>query len=101
MTYGKRATAKPGVKPEHHAIIYTGGKVPKEVEGEKKLHNKAIRVHPESSQHKLAPESRVNYAKMYTVEHNTKVCFIGKIHQESKSRFLATWKSNLEEDDDQ
>ncbi len=28
---------------------------------------------------KLAPESRVNYSKLVTVEHNVKVYFIGRI----------------------
>ena len=99
MTYSKKATAKPGVKADDHAIIYTGNTVPKEVNGEEKLYRKAIRVVPSSPQHKLAPESRVNYAKVYTVEHNTKVWFIGEIHPGSEKTFFAAWKSTLESEE--
>jgi hypothetical protein len=35
--------------------------------------------------------SRINYAKVYTVEHNVKVCFIGRIHKESKKEFKAAY----------
>lgn len=35
--------------------------------------------------------SRINYAKVYTVEHNVKVCFIGRIHTESKKEFKAAY----------
>lgn len=36
--------------------------------------------------------SRLNYAKMYTVEHNIKVCFIGMIHKASVKEFKAAYK---------
>lgn len=31
---------------------------------------------------KLAPESRVNYSKLVTIEHNVKVFFIGRVVQQ-------------------
>ena len=99
FTYGKQATAKPGVKPDDHAIIYTGKHAPEEVEGERKLHKTPIRVKEETARHKLSPESRLNYAKVYTIEHNTRVCFIGAIHADSEQRFFATWKKTMEEND--
>ena len=34
---------------------------------------------PDSSRHHLDVNSRINYAKVYTVEHNVKVLFIGRI----------------------
>jgi hypothetical protein len=40
-----------------------------------------------STREKLEPESRVNYAKVYTIEHNIRVCFIGKIHTDSRATF--------------
>ena len=36
---------------------------------------------------KLDPDSLVNYAKIYTVEHNVKVHFIGRIAEQSESTF--------------
>ncbi len=38
-----------------------------------------IRIDVISEAHKLDPLSRLNYAKLYTVEHNVKVFFIGQV----------------------
>ena len=40
---------------------------------------KSIRIEIKDPAHKLDPLSRLNYAKVYTVEHNVKVLFIGKV----------------------
>lgn len=92
LTYGLRGTAKPGVKSEDHAIVYAGSELPRLKEGEAILHKTPIRIKMDNKSEKLAEESRLNYAKIYTIEHNTKVCFIGKVHKNSKARFLATWR---------
>ena len=97
MTYGGQGTAKSGVKREYHAIIFTGERAPKELKDEKKLSKKPIRVISDSPRHKLAVESRVNYSKLYTVEHNVKVCFIGKIHPDSEAIFYADFKRTFDE----
>jgi hypothetical protein len=78
LTYGGQATLKPGVKPEDHTIIYTSDR-PKLKPGEY-LTNKALRMVPDNPRERLDPASRMNYAKLYTVEHNVKVYFIGQIH---------------------
>jgi hypothetical protein len=88
------------VKPQDHAIVFTWeeekkkGKakkkeekakppIPKEEKGESKLRKTPIRIIPQSPRDKLDPCSRLNYAKIYTVEHNVKVCFIGDVHEDS------------------
>ena len=38
-----------------------------------------IRIEVIKDSHKLDPLSRLNYAKLYTIEHNVKVLFIGKV----------------------
>ena len=43
------------------------------------MSKKPIRVEIKDPSHKLDPMSRLNYAKIYTVEHNVKVLFIGKV----------------------
>jgi hypothetical protein len=48
-------------------------------ESQKGLWRQAIRVKPENSSHKLDATSRLNYAKIFTIEHNVKVWFIGKV----------------------
>ena len=54
-----------------------------------------IKVDTNSPRDKLDPTSRVNYAKIYTVEHNVKVHFIGRIADNDRWRFNAdfdaTW----------
>jgi hypothetical protein len=83
FTYQHQGTSKPGVRSRDHAIIYTGVDPPKELPDEKKLLKKPIRVVPLNSRDKLALESRLNYAKIYTLEINVKVCFIGQVHENS------------------
>jgi hypothetical protein len=100
LTYGGQGTAKKGVKANDHAMIYTGSKAPKEVSGEKKLNKKPVRVQNLSERDKLAPESRVNYSKVYTIEHNVKVCFIGEVHKDSQAVFFADFKRTFDESDE-
>ena len=50
-----------------------------------------IKFIPESARHKLLPASRLNYAKLYTVECNVKVWFIGRIHKDSEHQLLADY----------
>lgn len=90
LTYRGQGTKKYGVKPQDHAIIYTAksGQKPREASGEEKLQNKAIRMEPRSARDQLDSLSRLNYAKIYTVEYNVKVCFIGQIHEKSMKYFV-------------
>jgi hypothetical protein len=91
LTYGSQGTNKPGVKAEYHAMIHTSREVPSPLRGEQ-LVMRAVRMEPSSPQEKLDPKSRVNYAKVYTIEHNIKVCFIGKIHTDSRKTFETDFK---------
>lgn len=96
MTYKKQATIKKGVKPQDHAIIYTEdknrkGEKPTEAPGEEKLQNKPIRMDSKTARDQLDPLSRLNYAKIYTVEYNVKVCFIGSIHGKSVDNFCKAY----------
>lgn len=52
-----------------------------------------IKVAPNTARDKLAPASRLNYAKVYTVEYNVKVWFIGKIHRDSEYQVSADYNS--------
>ena len=81
MTYGGQGTNKRGVDASTHAIIYSGDK-PKVCRGEN-LTRKPIRVSVSGARHNLDDASRLNYAKVYTVEYNVKVWFIGMIHGDS------------------
>jgi hypothetical protein len=65
-------------------------KVPTARPGENLIRD-PIRVVPKTDRDKLHPDSRINYAKIYTVEHNVKVLFIGQIHKRSEGRFMTAF----------
>jgi len=67
-----------------------------EVEGERKLVKKPVRVICTSNKEKLDVASRVNYSKLYTVEHNLKVCFIGEIDKAHEHRIFTAVENTLE-----
>jgi hypothetical protein len=54
-----------------------------------------IRVIPESRHLKLDPMSRINYSKVYTVEHNVKVCYFGDVDEKYHDRLLTQWTTVL------
>lgn len=100
MTYSGQGTLKPGVKAADHAIIYMSDndrdKPPRMVRGEN-LTKDPIRVQPKTPRDKLEPVSRINYAKIYTVEHNVKVFFIGHIPTTFRNKLMTdfdlTWQN--------
>jgi hypothetical protein len=101
MTYGRHGVAKPGVFKSHHAIIYTSRKAPNPqpnelpVEGENGM-LKAIRVEPHSRQEKLDSLSRINFSKIYTVEHNVKVYDFGDVHKYHIRDLRHQWRDVLD-----
>ncbi|RDL32580.1 uncharacterized protein BP5553_09036 [Venustampulla echinocandica] len=88
LTYQRQATNKLGVKREEHAMIYTGDSPPQPLPGESPLEKRPIQMIPKTPREKLDPASRINYAKYYTVEHNVKVKFIGKLAPSSYKTFV-------------
>jgi hypothetical protein len=94
-----QATTKRGVKAEDHAIIWTReharDQPPREISREAKLVLRPVEVIPRTPRDKLQKESRLNYAKIYTIEHNVKVVFIGDVAPSSQHNFVAdhdaTW----------
>jgi hypothetical protein len=81
LTYGLQGVLKRGVHPEDHAAVYSSrNNRPYLLDAEARLPLKRpIRIDMKDVSEKLDPLSRLNYAKLYTVEHNVKVYFIGKV----------------------
>ncbi|KAM0254268.1 hypothetical protein ACHAQJ_006958 [Trichoderma viride] len=79
LTYGGKGCKKKGVKADKHGIIYERGGKPRLLDKEPKLGFSPVRVEMKQEGEKLSKESRVNYSKLVTVEHNVKVFFIGSI----------------------
>jgi hypothetical protein len=70
------------VKPLKHGIVYETGKKPRLLGGEPKLGFSPVRVDLYERSERLVKESRVNYSKLVTVQHNFKVVFIGRVVEE-------------------
>jgi hypothetical protein len=83
---------KPGVHPGDHAMIYTGKEPPPLLEGEA-LYKRPIRMEPDNPRTKLDTASRINYAKLYTVEHNVKVAFVGWVAKKHEQRIKTDYDS--------
>ena len=67
------------MKPEKHGIIYERGHKARLLSTEPKLGFPPVKVDIHMEGEKLAKESRVNYSKLVTIEHNIKVFFIGSV----------------------
>ncbi|KAI9706453.1 MAG: hypothetical protein M1836_003459 [Candelina mexicana] len=78
-TYGRQGATKRGICQADHAIVYTGDEIPQYLEGEEGLTKDALQVIPDSADALLDPLSRVNFGKVYTVEHNVKVKNVGLV----------------------
>lgn len=91
LTYGGQGTLKKGVHASDHAVIYTG-KSPT-LKGKERITKRAIRMVPSDPRHKLDSASRINYAKLYTVEHNVKVQFIGSIAQKYEQQVVTDYNA--------
>ncbi|KAI2609295.1 hypothetical protein GGR54DRAFT_643611 [Hypoxylon sp. NC1633] len=79
LTYDRRGCLKRGVRPNKHGIIYIAGHKPRPLRNEPELGFVPVALHVYAEGEKLAKESRVNYSKLVTIEHNVKVFFIGSI----------------------
>ncbi|KAG4435146.1 hypothetical protein IFR05_009378 [Cadophora sp. M221] len=83
LTYGRQATLKNGAHGEDHAAVYsnhhkTSGPT---ILSEESMTKEPIKIDIRLGSEKLDPLSRLNYAKVYTVEHNVEVNFIGRVNQ--------------------
>jgi hypothetical protein len=68
-----------------HAIIYTGEHPPSPRSDELPTFGEygmveSIRVKPKAKDDKLNEMARINFAKIYTIEHNVKVLEFGVVH---------------------
>lgn len=95
QTYGTQGVAKKGTTKCHHSIIYASRDEPAAAAEEAPNPETrefgmltAIRVNSAKPTDIMDPMARLNYIKMYTVEHNVKVYNFGKVHDD----FLETMK---------
>ncbi|KAL3471927.1 hypothetical protein BJX99DRAFT_236430 [Aspergillus californicus] len=86
-TYGRKGVAKRGVVASQHAIVYKEGKMPYARHDEPQMTKEPLEIWPNSHDEPLDGMSRLNYGKIYTVEHNVKVLPIGKVSPDSMTKF--------------
>jgi hypothetical protein len=102
LTYNHKGTLAPGINRDSHAIVYTNPPGPERLRGEPKFLRSPIEIIPKTPRDRLGPDSRINYTKIYTVEHNVKVMFIGHVAPASVHKFMNdyndTWRTNLRPD---
>ncbi|KAI1462457.1 hypothetical protein F4805DRAFT_134667 [Annulohypoxylon moriforme] len=82
LTYDRRGCLKKGVRPNKHGVIYMAGHKPRLLKNEPELGFAPVALQVYAEGETLAKESRVNYSKLVTIEHNVKVFFIGSIAQD-------------------
>lgn len=82
---------------EAHAIIYMRGCRSTRQENEPKMTKESIMVTPAGPDQKLDEMSRVNFAKVHTVEHNVKVMNVGKVERESLQYLKSYWRARMNE----
>jgi hypothetical protein len=92
--------AKYGTTKWHHAVIWGGSQEPQPQPNELPIDGEygmmaSIRVVPKLRSDKLHHMSRVNFAKIYTVEHNVKVYNFGDVHVESLDVLRHQWNYAL------
>lgn len=89
VTYGRRGVTKPGVTKSEHGIIYTGRTAPDPMpeeapaRGEQPMRPDPICVNTDNREDKLDQLSRIDYGKVYTIEHNVKVQAFGEVRSKS------------------
>ncbi|KAM5356417.1 hypothetical protein ACJ41O_003063 [Fusarium nematophilum] len=79
FTYGRKGCNKKGVKPDKHGIIHEVNTRAVSLSEEPRLGFAPVRVQIYEDGERISKESRVNYSKLITVEHNVKVLFIGRV----------------------
>lgn len=110
-TYGSRGVARNDILKHQHAIIHTGEISPRPLKDEKPRNIDEspmlwpIRVRAKRRADKMDPKARVNFAKMYSIERNVKVCEFGAVHPDHLSIFLGQFRwvlhRQIEEDIDE
>jgi hypothetical protein len=94
FTYRGQGLTKPGVNADDHAIAFGSGKRPVSLSGEKPMKFEPIEVKLAQGQ-ALHEMSRINFAKVYTVEWNVKVRHVGMVVPESLPHLLTAWRTLL------
>lgn len=95
-TYGKRGCGKGTTVKWQHSMAHTGREAPALLQGEapgpgEEAMMLPIRVEPSRRGDKMETSSRIDYSRMYTVEHYVKVKDSGTVHKDHIKRLRTQW----------
>jgi hypothetical protein len=93
FTYSGRATLKRGVRPEEHGVVYSHGREPKLVQGEKNIKKPSIAVIMTPGEPTLHIASRIYYGIHHPTQYNVKVKDIGQVHPDHLPTLIGNWRS--------
>ena len=104
VTYGRQGVGKRGVVKAEHAIVHTTRDSPRPVpaelphRNEDGMRSQPIRIVPDQPTDKLDSMSRIDFGKIYTIQHNIKVKPFGNVHERSRgalfTQFNNVWKKD-------
>ena len=86
-TYNGKGLAKRGVNVQDHALIHNQGTNPQADPREPRMTKRSLEFVPSTPDQALDSMSRLNFGKIYTVEHNVKVLKVGRISTKSMGTF--------------
>jgi hypothetical protein len=99
-TYNGQGVTKSGLSEgdrQAHSIVHMTDTEPCCLPAEERdLINKAIAVEKASADQQLDLMSRLNFNKIYTIEHNVKVMDVGKVIGKSLPVLIGYWRKSLE-----
>ncbi|KAM3065403.1 hypothetical protein ACMFMG_011475 [Clarireedia jacksonii] len=93
-TYRGRGTLKEGVNPKEHAAIYLKNKGVELLPGEKLTIEPFPLILENDKNVQIDISSRINFGKIYTVEHNVRVLNVGRIDPTSVPRLRQVFSFN-------
>ena len=76
-------------------MIYTPEPGPGRLQDENGMTKNPIKVLPTTPDQKLDPLSRINFAKVYTVEHNVRVMPVGQVSPGSMHLLVTYWQNEM------
>lgn len=78
-TYGGQGTSKSDVRAQDHAVVYGQGNQAPLPSDEEKLDKDPFAIIVEEAGEKINPMTRLNFAQVYTIQHNVRVAKVGRI----------------------
>lgn len=94
-TYSGRGTAKEGINADDHAPLVLPGQTVQLAPNERPLKKEPLSLIVEDNTVNISPYSRIDFSKIFPVEHNLKVRTIGRIDPAYLARLEEYFRSGI------